>query len=202
MCFMQGADLPRCRLLLTLKDFEREQQADHDSALADLECAIKAIAAAMAVLEAWGVEVFVQLKPFEGGGWGWPSPARLAVMAPVIQDVFVPNAVEHNDKWTILFQSAHILALQSAGQLRRLCINCHIGNTRFEEPRSMASFTNLTSLQLGHCRVVDLSDLQHLRLLLELRLGFQWEYTEPLSCDVKCAKALGSSSHLQHVSLL
>ena len=194
----QSMDLPKCRLMMTMRDFP-------NGAVLDLQSAVSDIAAAMAVLHKRGVEVVARLNPLERGGCIWPLPARLAVMAPIIQDVFVPNAMVH--QWGFTFcRPAHILALRSAGQLGRLCIN-----TLPDDPRtpgyqmtdacSIAGFANLTSLQLSHCRVVDLTELQHLRHLRELRLGFERECSGHSSLMVKCAKALSSCSQLQHVSL-
>ena len=159
----------------------------------------------MALLHKRGVEVVAQLNPLERGGCIWPLPARLAVMAPIIQDVFVPDAMVR--QWGSAFcRPSHILALRSARQLGRLCITSLPDDPRtpgyqITDSYSIAGFTNLTSLQLGHCRVADLTKLQHLRHLRELRLGFEREYSGHSSLGVKCAKALSSCSQLQHVSL-
>ncbi len=190
-------DLPKCRLMMKVRDFVKA-----DGAVLDLQSAVSDIAAAMAVLHKRGVEVVAQLSPLERGRCIWPLPARLAVMAPIIQDVFVPDAMVHRQGFAFC-QPAHILALRSAGQLGRLCINSLPDDPRMPgyqltDACSIAGFTNLTSLQLGHCRVADLTKLQHLRHLRELRLGFEREYGR---LKVKCAKALSSCSQLQHVSL-
>ncbi len=183
---------------MTLRDFPK-----YDSAVLDLQSAVSDIAAAMAVLHKRGVEVVAQLNPLERGGCF--QPFRLAVMAPIIGDVFVPDAMVHRQEFASCLP-AHILALRSAGQLGRLCINSLRDDPRMPgyqltDACSIAGFTNLTSLQLGHCRVADLTELQHLRHLRELRLGFEREYGGYSSLGVNCAKALSSCSQLQHVSL-
>ena len=191
-------DLPKCRLMMTLRDLPKV-------AVLDLQSAVSSIAAAVALLHKRGVEVVAQLNPLERGRCIWPLPARLAVMAPIIQDVFVPDAMVR--QWGSAFcRPSHILALRSARQLGRLCINSLPDDPRtpgyqITDACSIAGFTNLTSLQLSHCRVADLTELQHLRHLRELRLGFEREYSGHSSLGVKCAKALSSCSQLQHVSL-
>ncbi|DBA70845.1 TPA: hypothetical protein ACH3X2_011616 [Trebouxia sp. C0005] len=221
----QRADLPKCNVLITLKDFKRppitgtlkELKRQAVALLSDLEDVVRDIAVAKAVLKMRGVEVFMQLRPFPClEQWSWHPPARLAVMAPVIDDVFVPNAMQDQPTWYhVHFEPAHLLPLVSAGRLKRLCTYSFPDWQESDPPQcicSIANLTNLTSLQLVNCRFLQLTELQHLSHLLELRLasthigglvGYaHWWGTQTGGDDPTCcAKILGSCRYLRHVSL-
>ena len=137
------------------------------------------IVVAKAVLKMRGVEVLMQLRPFwkQEQYCTWHSPARLAVMAPMIDDVYVPNAMQDPPRYyhNVEFIPAHLLPLVSAGRLRRLCIYSSPYVPVFAPLKgicSIANLSNLTSLQLANCSFLQLTELQHFRHLLELRLRF------------------------------
>jgi len=206
---VQRADLPKCKVLITLKDF-KDAQHQADCLLSDLEDAVRDIAVAKVVLKMRGVEVLMQLRPFwkQGQYCNWHLPARLAVMAPVIDDVFVQNAMQDQPRYhNVEFIPAHLLPLVSAGRLRRLCTYSFPYVPVFAPLKSIcsiANLTHLTSLQLANCSFLQLTELQHFRHLLELRLRFSrtYEHSKPThNVDVHCAKTLGSCRYLRHVSL-
>ncbi|DBA66537.1 TPA: hypothetical protein ACH3X2_002306 [Trebouxia sp. C0005] len=192
---------------------ERSDNPEQQAAglLSDLEDAVRDIAVAKAALKMRGVELFMQLRPFwkQGRYCDWHLPARLAVMAPVIDDVFVPNAMQdamqdQRGNHNVIFSPAHLLPFVSAGRLRRLCAYSFpdmIVSAQLQSICSIANLTNLTSLQLVNCRSLQLTELQHLSHLLELRLEFTHthQFNDPtLLC---CAKTLGSCRYLRHISL-
>ncbi len=154
-----------------------------------------------------GVEVLMQLRPIwkQGKCFKWNLPARLAVMAPVIDDVFVPNGMQDQPGYHLVkFSPAHLLPLVSAGRLRRLCTYSFPDrpvSAPLQSVCSIANLTNLTSLQLANCRCLQLTELQHLRHLLELRLRFTHTLVSNNPTLRHCAKSLGSCRYLRHVSL-
>jgi len=193
-------------VLVTLKDFvDAQYQANY--LLSDLEDAVRDIAVAKAVLKMRGVEVLMQLRPIwkQGKCFKWDLPARLAVMAPVIDDVFVPNAMQDQPGYRlVMFSPAHLLSLVSAGRLRRLCTYSFPDVPVYaplQSTCSIANLTNLTSLQLANCRFLLLTELQHLSHLLELRLVFTHTHVLNTPTLLRCAKTLGSCRYLRHVSL-
>ncbi len=192
-------------MLVRLKDFKHAKLLAN-YLLSDLEDAVRDIAVAKAVLKLRGVEVLVQLRPIwkRGKFFRWGSPARLAVMAPVIDDVFVPNGMQYQPGYHLVkFSPAHLLLLVSAGCLRRLCIYSPDGlvSAPLHNICSIANLTNLTSLQLANCRFLQLTELLHLSHLLELRLRFTCTYVLGKPIPYCCAQTLGSCRYLRYVSL-
>ena len=126
-------------------------------------------------------------------------------MAPVIDDLFVPNAMQDQPGYRLVMSSpAHLLSLVSAGRLRRLCTYSFPDVPVYAPLQnicSIANLTNLTSLQLANCRFLLLTELQHLSHLLELRLVFTHTHVLNTPTLLRCAKTLGSCRYLRHVSL-
>jgi len=193
-------------VLITLKDFKVAQH-QADCLLSDLEDAVRDIAVAKAVLKTRGVDVLMQLRPIckQGKWFNWHSPARVAVMAPVIDDVFVADAMQDQPGYHLVkFSPAHLLPLVAAGRLRRLCTYSFPDvpvSAPLQSMCSIANLTNLTSLQLANWRFLQLTELQHLSHLLELRLRFTHTHVLNKPTLLRCAKTLGSCRYLRHVSL-
>ena len=117
---MQGIQLPKCRLLVSLRYQE------------DLECDLAAdvrdMAEASAILQQKGVKLCVQLQPSAAEN-SLPPPDVLAQLAPVIQRVKCSklDSARHSTESSgtaYCFSATHISALSNAStSLQELCIS-------------------------------------------------------------------------------